>query len=187
MVDDPHRRLAQSLWITSGGDALCIRPMLHPDRMHMMAETPGKSDNPVHEGGCLCGQVRFRLVGDPLAVHICHCTHCKRNSGSDFSVTCLFPREALTMQGTPSVYDDFGDTGQVVRRVFCGSCGTPIELQSSYSFPRYAAIKVGTFDNPDTFVPDDEVYCSKALPWFPRDPNRPRYDAVTDNRSTSTA
>lgn len=87
------------------------------------------------------------------------------------------------MEGATSVYEDFGDTGAVVRRVFCGACGTPIESQSSYSFPRYAAIKVGAFDDPHCFVPDDEVYCASALPWVISDINRPRRDTISADAS----
>lgn len=132
----------------------------------------------VHEGGCLCGAVRYRVTGDPVHVTVCHCTHCQRNSGSAFSINCVFPRETLTLEGETSAYTDSGDTGAGVRRVFCGKCGTPIESQSSYSYPRYVVIKGGTFDNPGHFVPENEVYCASALPWVLSGEDRPRYDTV---------
>jgi len=120
----------------------------------------------VHEGGCLCGAVRYRVVGSPLSVSICHCVNCQRNSGSAFSVNCVFPSEALTMTGSPAVYEDRGDTGHIVRRVFCGRCGTPLESRSVYSSPSYAVLKAGTFDDPRGFVPDSEMYCISAMPWW---------------------
>lgn len=121
---------------------------------------------PIHKGGCLCGAVRYEVAGAPLAVAICHCVNCQRNTGSAFSVNAIFPKEALTTHGTPAVYDDKGDTGNIVRRVFCGKCGTPIESQSVYSVPGYAVIKAGSFDRPQDFVPDSEVYCASAVPWW---------------------
>jgi hypothetical protein len=120
---------------------------------------------PVHEGGCLCGALRYKVIGAPLGVAICHCTNCQLNSGSAFSVNATFPAGTMTLEGTPSVYDDVGDTGNVVRRIFCGTCGTPIESQSVYSVPNYVVIKAGTFDKPADFVPDCEVYCDSKLPW----------------------
>jgi hypothetical protein len=133
---------------------------------------------PVHEGGCLCGAVRYRVVGDPLAVSICHCVNCQRNSGSAFSVNAVFPREALTMTGEPAVYEDRGDTGQVVRRIFCARCGTPLESQSVFSAPAHAIIKAGTFDDPSAFVPDSELYCVSAMPWWTNGAPRKRYDRL---------
>jgi hypothetical protein len=133
---------------------------------------------PVHEGGCPCGAVRYRVLGSPLSVSICHCVNCQRNSGSAFSVNCIFPREALTMHGSPCVYEDRGDTGKIVRRVFCGKCGTPLESQSVFSSPSYAVLKAGTFDDPRGFVPDSEMYCISALPWWFSGGERKRYERL---------
>ena len=133
---------------------------------------------PVHEGGCLCGAVRYRVVGEPSAVSICHCVNCQRNSGSAFSVNAIFPREALTMSGSPAVYEDRGDTGEIVRRIFCGRCGTPLESQSVFSAPSHAVLKAGTLDDPSKFVPDSELYCISAMPWWTEGGERKRYERL---------
>jgi len=36
----------------------------------------------VSEGGCQCGKVRYRLEAEPLALAVCHCTECQRQSCS---------------------------------------------------------------------------------------------------------
>ncbi len=28
----------------------------------------------IHEGGCLCGAIRYRVKGNPLGAQVCHCT-----------------------------------------------------------------------------------------------------------------
>jgi hypothetical protein len=144
----------------------------------MSAESAEDLSVPVHEGGCLCGAVRYRVVGSPLSVSICHCINCQRNSGSAFSVNCVFPKEALTMNGLPSVYEDKGDTGKIVRRLFCGICGTPLESQSIFSSPGYAVLKAGTFDDPSAFIPDSEMYCISAMPWWIEGGERKCYERL---------
>jgi hypothetical protein len=141
-----------------------------------MSDNRQGSAQPVHLGGCLCGKVRYRAEGTPLSVAICHCTNCQRNTGSAFSVNVIFPKEALTMEGSPAIYEDVGDTGNVVRRVFCGTCGTPLESRSVFSAPGYAVLKSGSFDDPSVFVPDSEVYCVTAMPWWLEGGTRPRYE-----------
>ena len=134
----------------------------------------------VHEGGCLCGAIRYRVVGAPVAVSICHCTNCQRNSGSAFSVNAIFPKEALTVTGAPASYIDRGDTGAGVERTFCGTCGTPLESRSIMSSVAHAVIKAGTFDDPSVFVPDSEIYCSSALPWVKPGEGRACFDKLAE-------
>ena len=31
-----------------------------------------------HAGGCLCGAIRYRLVGTPTSTNICYCTQCQK-------------------------------------------------------------------------------------------------------------
>lgn len=140
------------------------------------AEAP----TPVHEGGCLCGGIRYRVAGDPVAVSICHCTNCQRNTGSAFSVNAIFPKGALTMTGSPATFVDKGDTGEGVVRVFCGTCGTPLESRSIMSSVAHVVIKTGTFDDPSVFVPDSEIYCKSAMPWWESSAERQCYQALSD-------
>jgi hypothetical protein len=135
---------------------------------------------PVHEGGCLCGAIRYRAVGNPVAVSICHCKNCQKNSGSAFSVNAIFPKDTLTMTGTPVTFTDKGDTGAGVVRVFCGTCGTPLESRSIMSSVAHAVIKTGTLDDPGSFVPDSEVYCKSALPWVEHGIGRACFEELAD-------
>ena len=139
----------------------------------------GSNENssvPVHEGGCLCGAVRYRIAGSPVSVAICHCTNCQRNTGSAFSVNVIFHKPEYSIQGNPATYDDVGDTGNIVRRVFCGKCGTPIESRSVFSASEYTVLKSGSLDDPSAFVPDSEVYCVTAMPWWLNGIDVPRYE-----------
>ena len=49
----------------------------------------------VHEGGCICGAVRYETEGDPLRVTICHCRWCQRATGAAYMVEPIFRREDL--------------------------------------------------------------------------------------------
>ena len=40
----------------------------------------------IHEGGCLCGALRYRVAGDPRRTTICHCTDCQRRTGTAFAL-----------------------------------------------------------------------------------------------------
>jgi hypothetical protein len=51
----------------------------------------------LREGGCLCGAVRYRVVGEPLAAGVCHCNFCKRGTGSAFRAGAYFDDAAITI------------------------------------------------------------------------------------------
>ena len=54
------------------------------------------------EGGCLCGAVRYRCVGEPLWVAHCHCQSCRRASGSVVMTWAGFRGENYRfIQGSP--------------------------------------------------------------------------------------
>jgi len=111
----------------------------------------------VHEGGCLCGEVRYQTVARPLRVTICHCTFCQRFTGSAFLVEPIFKREDVVFSGVPTKqYDHHSDSsGKRVTLNFCGRCGTTIYLDLE-RFPDILGVCGGTFDDPNWF---DRGHC----------------------------
>ncbi len=49
------------------------------------------------EGGCACGAVRYRLLVEPLDLHVCHCTNCQTVSGSAFGMCMPVPTRSLDL------------------------------------------------------------------------------------------
>ena len=44
-------------------------------------------DDASYSGGCQCGQVRYEVKRDRLAVYACHCNECQKQSASAFSLS----------------------------------------------------------------------------------------------------
>lgn len=110
------------------------------------------SRSPVHEGGCLCGAIRYKTIGEPTRVTVCHCTFCQRVTGSAFLVEPIFRKEDVTVTGAATqVYDHRSDTsGNRISLHFCGRCGTTLYL-SLESLPDILGLCAGTFDDPNWF------------------------------------
>lgn len=115
-------------------------------------------------GGCLCGAVRYRLKGEPLAVAVCHCTHCQKQSGGMFSTNLVVPEALYEQTGETRVFHDRGDSGQAVLRHFCGACGSPI-LSEVAVMPGLKLVKAGTLDDFSGLTPSVEVYTDHAAAW----------------------
>jgi hypothetical protein len=56
------------------------------------------------EGGCRCGQVRFKVTLPPFLTMACHCTGCQRMTGSAFSLSAAFPTQGFSViRGEPVI------------------------------------------------------------------------------------
>ena len=115
-------------------------------------------------GGCLCGQVTYKLEGDPAATAVCQCTHCQRQSGAAFSVNLLVQENQLSLHGALTTYEDTGDSGNKVHRKFCGRCGSPI-LSALEGMPGMVAVKAGTLDDVSAVRPAVQVWCDSKQDW----------------------
>jgi hypothetical protein len=105
-----------------------------------------------HNGGCLCGDVRYKATAAPLRVTVCHCTFCQRFTGSAFLVEPIFRKEHVVLTGLlPKTYDHRSDgSHKRVTLNFCGRCGTSLYLEFE-RFPDFLGVCAGTFDDPNWF------------------------------------
>ena len=111
----------------------------------------------VHEGGCVCGQTRYRVLGTPQRVSACSCTWCQKRTGSAVVVSVYFLKDDVEItQGTLRSYQLTSDARRWIKLEFCQSCGTALTWTLEF-LPDYRGIAGGTFDQP-TFWYDLQRY-----------------------------
>jgi hypothetical protein len=109
----------------------------------------------VRTGGCLCGSVRYRVVGEPLHVGRCHCADCRKESGSAFTVYGQWPQSAFQISGNPATYDG---------RSFCPRCGSRLGCFDG----DVVEIRIGSLDEaPFHLQPEAEIWIKRREPWLP--------------------
>ena len=54
------------------------------------------------EGGCICGQVRYKLTEKPLFTQACHCKDCKILTGSSYVINSSVLENTLLVEGNVS-------------------------------------------------------------------------------------
>ena len=119
-----------------------------------------------HEGGCVCGAVRYRVKAPPQAGLVCHCTWCQRRTGSAFAFAAYFNEaDVELLQGRMTAYEHRSDeTGRWLRIEFCPVCGTPVTHTAELR-PGLRGIAVGTLDDKDWFRIDRHIWSRSARPW----------------------
>ena len=116
------------------------------------------------EGGCLCGNIRYTGVTEPLATVLCHCINCQKQSGGAYSLNLVMPKGSVDIQGELTTYVDTGDSGKPLDRNFCGRCGSVITSEPSV-MANITVLKAGTLDDASWVRPAMEIYCDSAQPW----------------------
>ncbi len=80
-----------------------------------------------YEGECLCGQVRYRVEGmAPRAFFFCHCSRCRKESGSAHCANLFLSEGALSWLRGQDQVRLFELEGTRKARNFCTNCGCPL-------------------------------------------------------------
>jgi len=118
-------------------------------------------------GGCQCGTVRYESAGAPLALYVCHCRECQRQSASAFGMSLQVPREGLRVtRGTPSFWTRSADSGRRLRCAFCPNCGSRLWHEPERPSAT-VTIKAGSLDEPVDFSTAIHIWVSRKLPGVP--------------------
>jgi hypothetical protein len=117
--------------------------------------------DPPHNGGCLCGAVRYQLKARPMAVNACHCDACKKLTGATNLLMLVGAREAFAHEGEVERYRRRADSGREVDVVRCADCGVRM-WHEPLSAPALVFIAAGTLDNPHWVVPASHIWVEKA-------------------------
>ena len=115
-------------------------------------------------GGCLCGQVRYRVSGAPLRSHICHCRDCQHYTGTAFASGMIFTDDALTLEGELKTFTSTGTSGNSVYRLFCPTCGSGILVRGDAAVGKFV-LQAGTLDDPAVYAPTAEIYTASKWCW----------------------
>lgn len=127
-------------------------------------------------GGCLCGRVRYEGREESGGGH-CHCTDCRKSSGTGHCSHMIVPERAFTLSGQLRFYDSPADSGNVVSRGFCPNCGSAVFSRNS-GMPGMVFVRASSLDDPDVFRPQMVVYTDRAAKWDHVDPSLPSFAAM---------
>ena len=119
-----------------------------------------------YEGGCTCGQVRYRLGDAPFAVHCCHCRSCQRETGSAFALNGLVEADAITVTaGEPERVETPSESGKGQSVFRCPACRVAMWSHYGGMGEKAGFVRIGTLDDPDAFPPDLHIFTRSKQPW----------------------
>ena len=123
-----------------------------------------KMPNDVRTGRCQCGEIRYESVGQPLALYICHCRECQKQSASAFGISLEVPQAGFRVtQGTPQYWSRATDSGRQLKCAFCPTCGSRLWHEYEQT-SETLSIKAGSLDEPLDVSNAIHVWVSRKLP-----------------------
>ena len=138
------------------------------------------------EGGCACGEVRYRLTAEPMFTQCCHCLNCQRQTGSAFVINMLIEADRVDVfAGEPQAVDVPRDDGSAQRIHRCPTC--QVAVFSEYTRPEVMFVRAGTLDEPSAVVPNAHIYTRSKVPWVELPDSVPAFDVYYDSKTLRPA
>ncbi|WP_438464378.1 GFA family protein [Marinomonas sp. PE14-40] len=120
-------------------------------------------ENEIHQGSCLCQQVSYQVEGKFENFFLCHCGHCKKDTGSAHGANLFSATAKLTwLQGQDKVKTfTLKDTRHV--RSFCQDCGSGLpNLQFDDAL---LVVPAGSLDTQIAMEPNGHIFCRSKAQW----------------------
>jgi hypothetical protein len=135
------------------------------------------------EGGCYCGEVRYRLTDRPMFTNCCHCRDCQKQAGSAFAINAIIETDRIEITaGEPKpvrMPTESGRPHDIYRCVKCQSA-----LWSDYGGrPWVRFVRVATLDDPTAITPDAHIFTRSKLPWVRLPPEARVFDIYYDMKT----
>lgn len=136
-----------------------------------------------YEGGCTCGEVRYRMLDNPLFVHCCHCSWCQRETGTAFATNAMIEAHKIqNLKGNPIAHDTPSNSGKGQKIWRCAQCNVAVWSNYSGAGEKVHFLRVGTLDQPDLFPPDIHIFTTTKQPWVSLPESVPAFPEFYDRR-----
>ena len=79
-----------------------------------------------YNGACLCGKVEFEITGEFEHFFLCHCSRCRKTSGSAHGANLFSKSAALKFNSGEELVKSFKVEGTRFTTTFCSECGSKL-------------------------------------------------------------
>lgn len=116
------------------------------------------------KGSCMCGAVRFDVQPPLKLFQYCHCSRCRKTSGSVHSANLFVAPEQLQwLQGEDMLTRFEPPAAKYYATTFCKRCGSslPWLVQGGRSL----VIPAGSLDEEPELLPQQNIFCGSRPQW----------------------
>lgn len=128
------------------------------------------------KGSCLCGVVKYEVTGEPSRFYHCHCSRCRKVTGTGHASNMFLQPAALKWRsGEEQVRTFKVPEAQRFANNFCATCGSRLPRQANDS--DVVMIPAGSLDDAAPIHPQARIFSDSRASWSCTDDALPVHSA----------
>ena len=126
------------------------------------------------KGGCLCGAVKYEVTGEPKRFYHCHCSRCRKATGTGHASNLFLQPGTLTwVKGEEQIRAFKIPEAQRFTNSFCAVCGSRVPRQAKGTDA--VMIPAGSLDDEVPIKPQARIFSASRAGWSCADGDVPIY------------
>ncbi|WP_404340118.1 GFA family protein [Pseudoalteromonas mariniglutinosa] len=135
----------------------------------------------MYKGQCLCGTVKITLSGSIDSIIHCHCSLCRKNSGTAYATNGFISANKFQIVAGENALSCFQFKPDR-NRYFCSVCGSPVYSENKED-PLRLRIRLGIIDSVIKERPISHNFVSSKASWDTFAEPLPCYDSFEPSRA----
>lgn len=143
-----------------------------------MMSDPISDTGRILTGRCTCGAVEYTVADAFLYAMNCHCSNCRRTTGSAFKPFAGIERSQMRIVRGEDAVSIYGGE-EAAHDVHCATCGSLL-----YSVVRegaYVHVAMGTLVDDPTIRPSMHIFVGSKAKWYQITDDLPQYETFPND------
>lgn len=119
--------------------------------------------NTKHSGSCLCGEVRFEIEGDFEQFYLCHCEHCRKDTGSAHAANLFSSSARLKWISGEDKITQFNLPATRHSKSFCRICGSAVPMLQMDG--ALLVVPAGSLNSQIRIRPNAHIFVASRAGW----------------------
>lgn len=133
------------------------------------------------QGSCLCGQVRYEFSGPANVFQYCHCSRCRKFTGSAHASNIIVsPDKFEWLSGENKLGRFEHPEARHFATCFCQNCGSSLPWLSKSG--KAVVIPAGTLDQDPGIRPQQNIFWQSRAVWREAVEDLPNHDELPDRK-----
>ena len=130
-------------------------------------------------GSCVCGDIEYQVSGEFEDVSFCHCSTCRKVSGSAFASYGSIPMDSLKWTKGKAKLREYKLSAKVTK-FFCPNCASTLVTHHSAESDWYH-VSLGCLDGSPSITPRYHQYVGSKPVWSIISDSLDQYDGWPDD------